>query len=68
MQENIRLGALRAARERFDALALETQDKLITNFGATLKGPALAAFKKTSLKSPLVSATFNQWLIDSVPE
>lgn len=67
-EENIRLGALRAARERFDALALETQDKLITSFGATLKGPALAAFKKTSLKSPLVSATFNQWLIDSVPE
>ena len=67
-EQNTRLIVLKASRDRFDTLALEYQDKLITAFGETLKGPALSAFTKTGLKSPLVSATFNQWLIDAVPE
>jgi len=51
-----------ARRARFVALPEAEQDELISDFATSLIGPAAASFRKTGLKTKLVSATFDAWL------
>lgn len=62
-QDGLRRSQANDARDSFDQLLATDQQKLLASFEETLKGPALLAYRKTGLKTQLVSGTFNNWLI-----
>ncbi len=53
----------KAAKERFDAMDLADQSKLINEFGQTLKGFPLTTFRKTGVSSAMLAPTFATWLV-----
>lgn len=63
--QTLRRSIANAARDRFDALLEVDQKELLSRFAESLKGPTLTSFRKTGLKTQLVSATFNSWLVDA---
>ena len=65
-QDGLRRSQASEARDRFDGLLPAEQEKLLANFEESLKGPFLASFRKSGLKTQLVSATFNNWLVKTL--
>lgn len=65
-QDGLRRSQASEARDRFDNLLAAEQEKLLANFEETLKGPSLTSFRKSGLKTQLVSATFNNWLVKTL--
>lgn len=65
-QDGFRRSQASEARDRFDNLLPAEQEKLLANFEETLKGPSLTSFRKSGLKTQLVSATFNNWLVKTL--
>ena len=65
-EESLRRSQASEARDRFDNLLPAEQDELLAAFKETLKGPSLTSFRKSGLKTQLVSATFNNWLITTL--
>ena len=51
-----------AAREKYDGLSYDAQQELLATFAETIRGPVLAAFKKSGISTKLVSGAFNSWL------
>lgn len=64
-EQNLRRSLANEARDRFDALSEPEQQELLGRFTETLKGPALTSYRKSGLKTQLVSATFNGWLVEA---
>lgn len=64
-QDGVRRSQANDARDRFDQLLAADQQRLLLSFEETLNGPTLLAYRKTGLKTQLVSGTFNNWLIKS---
>jgi hypothetical protein len=62
-----RAAARAAARARYDALPPEQQDEMLSRFGESIFGPTAAAFRKTGLRGKLVSAAFENWLLQQQP-
>ena len=62
-EEELRRSQANKAQIRFDSLLSSEQEKLLINFEQTLKGPSLASFRKSGLKTKLVSGTFKNWLV-----
>lgn len=67
-EESSRRRQSNAVRDRFDNLLPAEQKKLLASFEETLKGPALTTFRKSGLKTQLVAATFNSWLVKIILE
>lgn len=65
-EDGLRRSQASEARDRFDNLLPAEQDGLLTAFEQTLKGPSLTSFLKSGLKTQLVSATFNNWLVKTL--
>ncbi len=64
-EQSLRRSLANEARDRFDGLAEEEQQKMLDQFAESLKGPALTSYRKTGLKTQLVSATFRSWLVEA---
>ena len=62
-EQSLRRSLANEARDRFDALPEDEQLKMLDYFAETLKGPTLTSYRKTGLKTQLVSATFGTWLV-----
>lgn len=62
-EQTLRRKITSEARDRFDALSEVEQQKMLDQFAGSLKGPALASYRKSGLKTQLVSATFGSWLV-----
>ena len=65
-EDGLRRSQANEARDQFDNLPPAEQEALLATFEETLKGPTLASFRKSGLKTQLVSGTFNNWLVKSL--
>lgn len=65
-EDGLRRSQANEARDQFDNLPPAEQEALLATFEETLKGPTLASFRKSRLKTQLVSGTFNNWLVKSL--
>ncbi|MEN3374622.1 replication initiation protein [Dechloromonas sp. ZS-1] len=65
LEQTLRRSIANEARDRFDALPEVEQQELLSQFGESIKGPALTSFRKSGLSTQLVSATFNRWLVET---
>jgi hypothetical protein len=65
-EDGLRRSQASEARNRFENLLTAEQDKLLATFEEMLKGPSLTSFRKSGLKTQLVSATFNNWLVKTL--
>ena len=65
-EDGLRRSQANEARDQFDNLPPAEQEALLATFEETLKGPTLASFRKSGLKTQLVSGTFNNWLVMSL--
>lgn len=54
------------AREKFEAINVEEQQRFIAEFGETLKGFLLTTFKKTGVSSPMLAPAFASWLVGRI--
>lgn len=64
-EQNLRRSLTNEARDRFQALTEREQQELLNRFAETLKGPVFTAYRKSGLKTKLVSATFDGWLVEA---
>ena len=60
-QEN-RANLLKAAKAKFDTLDPVEQERLLHQFGLTLKGFPLTTFRKSGVTSAMLAPTFSLWL------
>ena len=52
------------AREKFEMFCAEEKERLIAEFGDTLKGFPLMTFKKTGVSFAMLAPTFASWLVE----
>ncbi len=62
-EDSIRRSQSNDARDRFNDMVEAEQQVLLDKFAETLKGPTLSSFRKSGLKTKLVSSTFTSWLV-----
>jgi hypothetical protein len=62
-EDSIRRSLSDGARDRFNDMVEDEQQALLDKFAETLKGPTLSSFRKSGLKTKLVSSTFTSWLV-----
>jgi hypothetical protein len=65
-EDGLRRSQASVARDRFDNLLSDEREMLLAKFEETLRGPSLTSFRKSGLKTQLVSATFNNWLVNAL--
>lgn len=65
-EDGLRRSQASVARDRFDNLLSDEREVLLAKFEETLRGPSLTSFRKSGLKTQLVSATFNNWLVNAL--